>query len=111
MAIARGAQSGDRERIRAGIGKSSGARLETARMNAADPLLTLTRTLREGADLVPEEVSRAVEALLAVDGGEETKADFLVALRHKGETAEEIAGFAEALLRHAVDPEVLPGTA
>jgi anthranilate phosphoribosyltransferase len=43
----------------------------------------------------------------------EPKAEFLQALREKGETAEEIAGFVRALLRHAVDPQIdatnLPG--
>ena len=39
---------------------------------------------------------------------EEEKARFLAALRAKGETAAELAGFAQALLAHAVDPQIDP---
>ncbi|MCS7338993.1 MAG: anthranilate phosphoribosyltransferase, partial [Verrucomicrobiae bacterium] len=40
----------------------------------------------------------------------ETKAEFLEALAHKGETIEEIAGFAQELLAHAIIPELDPTT-
>src|SRR3954466_5287076 len=80
-------------------------------MNADDPLPELTRRMREGADLAPAEVQRAVGALLAGQGSEASKAEFLVALRRKGETAGEIADFAGALLAYAVDPGVSASTA
>jgi len=46
----------------------------------------------------------AVDALANPDFPQQTKAAFLRALREKGETAAEIAAFAEALLERAVDP-------
>ena len=57
--------------------------------------------LMAGRDL-PREVAR--EVMEEIMGGEATPAQiagFLVALRTKGETAEEIAGCAEAMRAHA----------
>jgi anthranilate phosphoribosyltransferase len=71
---------------------------------------TLTAQLRKGADLDAAQVRDAVAALVSekIPGGE--KKDFLKVLRAKGETAGEIAGFAEALLAHAVDPRIDPAS-
>ena len=50
------------------------------------------------------QVRQAVDALANPDFPQQTKAAFLRALREKGESAAEIAAFAEALLERAVDP-------
>ncbi len=55
-------------------------------------------------DLDTAQIGRAVAGLLDAEGDQEMKADFLRALRAKGETAGEIAGFAAALLARAVEP-------
>ncbi len=54
------------------------------------------------------QIHRAVAGLLSAQVSEDSKALFLQTLRHKGETAPEIAGFATELLRHAVDPGLDP---
>jgi anthranilate phosphoribosyltransferase len=74
-------------------------------------LAPLTAQLRAGSDLAPAEIALAAGALLSREVDETSKADFLTALRAKGETAAEIAGFAQALLAHAVDPEIDPARA
>jgi anthranilate phosphoribosyltransferase len=74
-------------------------------------LAPLTAHLRAGGDLAPEQVVLAAGALLSLQVDETEKGDFLTALRTKGETAAEIAGFAQALLAHAVDPELDPARA
>ncbi len=70
------------------------------------PLALLTRQLRDSTDLSPAEVEEAVAALVAANVGAAEKAEFLKALREKGETAAEIAAFVRALLARAVDPEI-----
>ncbi len=73
----------------------------------------LTGELRQGNELDPAEIDHAVSALTAPEFPDSAKADFLQALREKGETAREIAGFVQAMLARAVDPELdstkLPG--
>jgi anthranilate phosphoribosyltransferase len=73
----------------------------------------LTRELRKGNELDPAEIEHAVGALTSPEIPDSAKADFLQALRVKGETAREIAGFVQALLARAIDPELdstkLPG--
>ena len=68
----------------------------------------LTARLRTGLDLTGEMVDAAVAALVSTDAADASKADFLKALRTKGETAAEIAAFAQALLARAVDPGLDP---
>ncbi len=68
----------------------------------------LTVQLRDGSDLNPAQVEHAVTQLVSTEVADEAKADFLKALRGKGETAAEIAGFVKALLARAVDPEIDP---
>ncbi len=69
--------------------------------------------LDQGADLSAEQVDAAVEALLSSEVDDQSKAQFLKALRAKGESGEEIAGFAKALLARAIEPGIdaaqLPG--
>ena len=74
---------------------------------------SLTQNLREGNHLSQQEVEHAAELLLSDDASVDARADFLKALREKGETPEEITYFVEAFLGKAVDPEIdlkdLPG--
>lgn len=74
-------------------------------------LASLTAHLHAGLNLAPAEIGLAAGALLSLEVDETGKGDFLTALRAKGETAAEIAGFAQALLAHAVDPEIDPARA
>ena len=68
----------------------------------------MTKSLRAGEPLTAAQVERAVAQLVATDVTDAAKADFLIALREKGETASEIAAFVKALLARAVDPEIDP---
>lgn len=65
------------------------------------------------AELTPADISGVVADLLDPSIGDEAKAEFLLALRRRGETPAEIAAFATELLGHGVNPEVraadLPG--
>src|SRR5882757_6568790 len=54
-----------------------------------------------GTDLTAEDTAWVMDQVLAGDASDVRLAGFLVALRAKGETAEEIAGLAEAMLAHA----------
>ena len=75
----------------------------------------LLDTLALGADLSPAQIDAAVRALTDEREPDTGKAAFLRALRAKGETPAEIAGFVRALLDRAVDPGIdparLPGPA
>jgi anthranilate phosphoribosyltransferase len=46
--------------------------------------------------------------LLSTELDDESKAEFLTALHQKGESTEEIAAFAQALMKRAVDPKIDP---
>jgi anthranilate phosphoribosyltransferase len=61
-----------------------------------------------GRDLANDEITAAVQALLDDTVADDAKAAFLTALAQKGETAEEIAGFARELRARAVDPGIDP---
>jgi anthranilate phosphoribosyltransferase len=69
--------------------------------------------LKAGAHLTSDEIDRAVAHLTAAEWEDAVKGELLRALRDKGETADEIAAFARALLARAVDPRLdaaqLPG--
>lgn len=69
---------------------------------------TLTQLLRAGGDLDAAQVGEAVSALVSEKVPAAEKKEFLKALRTKGETAAEIAAFSQALLAHAVNPELDP---
>jgi anthranilate phosphoribosyltransferase len=75
----------------------------------------LVNHLQTGQELSSEQIEEAVAALLDPREEDSSKADFLKALRQKGESAGELAGFAQCLLKRAVDPELdparLPGPA
>ncbi len=64
----------------------------------------LTQQLVRLESLTGEQVRAAVEELAGVSASVETKAAFLTALARKGETMEEIAGFAHALRLLAIEP-------
>ena len=68
----------------------------------------LTQLLRTGGDLGATQVREAVAALVSEQVSGVEKKEFLKALRAKGETAGEIAAFSQALLAHAVSPELNP---
>jgi anthranilate phosphoribosyltransferase len=68
----------------------------------------LTSKLAAGSALTGAEVAGAVVALLEDAVSEDAKAEFLVALARKGETAEEIAAFATELRARALDPGIDP---
>jgi len=69
----------------------------------------LIASLKACVPLSPEAVEVAAGFLLDPEADVVMKADFLRALSQKGETDEEIAGFAEAFLQRAVDPGLDPG--
>lgn len=65
-----------------------------------------TVQLSKSNPLTPEEARIAVEHLIDESNSPSSKADFLIELARKGETAEEIAAFARALLAHSVQPPI-----
>jgi len=69
-------------------------------------LKELTAQLQAGIELAPAEIEPVAAALESADEDEAIKAEFLTALALKGETATEIAAFAEAFRRRARDPQV-----
>ncbi len=58
--------------------------------------------LLEGKDLSREEAHEAMDTIMGGDATESQIAGFLIALRAKGETADEIAGCAQAMRDHTV---------
>ncbi|WP_404422837.1 anthranilate phosphoribosyltransferase [Nibricoccus sp. IMCC34717] len=68
-------------------------------------LTTLANDLERGVSLPPGAIAE-VAAVLAAPGDDEAKAAFLIALARKGETPEEVAGFARTFREWAVDPGV-----
>ncbi|MFC7336168.1 anthranilate phosphoribosyltransferase [Haloferula chungangensis] len=66
----------------------------------------LIHHLDAGKELSGSEVGVAAGLLLDADFPDAKKARLLEGLSRKGETAAEIAGFVEAFLEHAVDPEL-----
>ena len=68
----------------------------------------LLDSLATGVELSPAQVETAVAALTDEQEPDAGKAAFLRALRAKGETPAEIAGFARAMLTRAVDPGIDP---
>lgn len=72
-------------------------------------LESLTARLRFGHHLTTPEITTACGALLDETVSLETRADFLRALRQKGETASEIAAFVMVLLDRAAKPALTGG--
>ncbi|HWN94146.1 MAG TPA: anthranilate phosphoribosyltransferase [Methylomirabilota bacterium] len=69
-------------------------------------LTSLEKQLATGKALSPEQAADAVRALISEEIGAEAKADFLCSLAVKGETVEEIAGFARELRKFSVPPDL-----
>ncbi len=69
-------------------------------------LVALTAQVREKRHLTIEEASQAAHALASTEALDAEKADFLIALAEKGESAEEVAGFVRMFLSLARDPGV-----
>lgn len=68
----------------------------------------LTAGLQSGQELTPQQVATAVRGLTDPSVAPEPKADFLAALARKGETVEEIAGFALELRELSVPVPLSP---
>jgi anthranilate phosphoribosyltransferase len=68
----------------------------------------LIASLLAGQDLSRTETAWAMDQVMKADASDVQLAGFLVALRAKGETVEELTGLVETMLRHAVRIEV-PG--
>ncbi len=66
----------------------------------------LTKTVASGSDLSFEQGCQAAGALAGIDSSLEAKKAFLMALAAKGESALEVAAFAETFRGLAVDPKV-----
>lgn len=66
----------------------------------------LTAKVRAAQELSATEVENAAALLASPEAGDDAKAAFLAALADKGETAAEIAGFANAFRARALDPGV-----
>lgn len=69
-------------------------------------MVSLTEKIQSGGFLSADDVQTATEMLLDETLPHEAKADFLTALSLRGETAEEIALFAEEFLSRAVEPGI-----
>ncbi len=66
----------------------------------------LTGKLKDKHSLTKEDITAAAKCLLDESAPVKQKVDFLSALSAKGETSEEIAGFASEFLDRAVDPQL-----
>lgn len=69
-------------------------------------LAPLTAKLRAAQELDSTEIALASASLAAAEVDDAAKAAFLIALADKGETAAEIAAFAQEFRRRAIDPGV-----
>ena len=76
---------------------------------SANPLLATVRRLTAGERADPAELTAAFDLVLGGDATPAQIGGFLIALRLKGETADEIAGCAEAMRAHVLP--VRPGRA
>ncbi len=71
-------------------------------------LTSLTARLDAGHSLSRDDITRVMQWLLDPAETDDNKAGFLTALARKGETADEIAGFALELRARALDPGIDP---
>jgi anthranilate phosphoribosyltransferase len=69
-------------------------------MHNADPTDSLLARAVAGRDLSFDEMSTAVDGIMRGRWAEDQIADFLLSLRRKGETVDEVAGAAAAMRRH-----------
>jgi anthranilate phosphoribosyltransferase len=66
------------------------------------PLVPFIQRISAGENLSPDDAHRAMSVLLEGEATHAEIADFLIALKTKGETAEELAGFARAMRERSV---------
>src|SRR5256714_15186412 len=69
---------------------------------------TLIAKMRNGIDLTSSDINYAMSMLLSDSTEDGMKADFLMALHHKGESVEEIVAFVQNLIERAIDPLIDP---
>jgi anthranilate phosphoribosyltransferase len=77
-------------------------------MVSGERVKALVEKLRSELDLTSSDVDLAVAHLLSDRIDDEQKADFLIALHKKGETAEEIVAFVQPLMKRAINPMIDP---
>jgi anthranilate phosphoribosyltransferase len=81
--------------------------LRPDRVESSMTLLTeLSAQIASGRELTPAEIEQAAAALADAGGSEEEKGGFLTALAQRGETPSEVAAFAQAFRKRAVNPGV-----
>ena len=69
---------------------------------------SLTSKIKAGRDLDGGDISYGVSLLFSEQVPDALKAEFLIALHGKGETAEELVNFARRLMERAIDPMIDP---
>ena len=90
-------------------GLVAGAALTTVvGMSNAPSWPGLIDSLLGGADLSVSDATWAMERIMTGDVSHSRLAAFLVALRAKGETVDEVVGFRDAVLAHAVPLDITP---
>ena len=76
----------------------------------SNPFAPLLNTLLDGGDLTEADAASLMHAMASGDMAPALGGAFLAGLRAKGETAEEIRGFATAMRELAVKPDIPEGT-
>ena len=66
------------------------------------PLVPFTERISSGENLSPDDAHRAMSVLLEGQASHAEIAEFLIAIKTKGETAEELVGFARAMRERSV---------
>lgn len=100
-----------REHAPAAEGSETGSAegYEFGHQKFCEALVVASMTVVRGEDLSRKDAERAMEDILSGNADDVRIAAFLAALRFKGETVDEVVGFAKAMRRHAV-PIFPPGT-
>ncbi|HYL39878.1 MAG TPA: hypothetical protein VET90_01080, partial [Candidatus Binatus sp.] len=75
-----------------------------------DPVRAAVATIVEGRSLTVDEARRAMGAVMDGEATSAQLAALLVALRMRGETVEELTGFATAMRERVLQVEAPPGT-
>ncbi|MBV9391133.1 MAG: anthranilate phosphoribosyltransferase, partial [Verrucomicrobia bacterium] len=66
----------------------------------------LIEQLEQGIDLLPDQMVLAAQQLSDPDIPDSSKAAFLIALKRKGESGEELGGLANAFLQLSIKPRL-----
>lgn len=91
---------------RSGLLRVADKATESTLSQSMHSLADLTRSLAAGRELSSAEVEASSLMLAGAEEADTAKAEFLTALATKGETAAEIAGFAAAFRKRAINPGV-----